>query len=171
MHTMIQTPRALGFGAFLLLVFAVHWFYNSSLEGMKLGLCPAPENHNLVTAGKDVYPESCLGKNLEREKILEVQQLCSGISNLKTGDTNENTGVEDNGGKEAGEQSINTAQRVNISEEQASQATGGPSNYSLGVLDGNLSDVMNETLGVSPHIRISNAQANFGALVPKDSSC
>jgi hypothetical protein len=168
---MIQTPRALGFGAFLLLVFVVHWFYNSSLEGMNLGLCPAPENHNLVTAGEDMCPESCLGKNLEREKILEVQQLCSGISDLKTGDTNENTGVEDNGGGEAGEQTINTAQRVSISEEQASQAMGGPSNYSLGILDGNLSDVMNETLGVSPHIRISNTQANFGALVPKDSSC
>jgi hypothetical protein len=131
MHTMIQAPRALGSGAFLLLVFVVHWFYNSSLEGMKLGLCPALENHNLVAAGEDVCPESCLGKNLEREKILEVQHLCSGVWNLRSGDANENTGVEDNGEEEAGEQSINTAQSVNISEEQASQATGGQSNYSL----------------------------------------
>jgi hypothetical protein len=131
MHTMIQAPRALGSGAFLLLVFVVHWFYNSSLEGMKLGLCPALENHNLVAAGEDVCPESCLGKNLEREKILEVQHLCSGVWNLRSGDANENTGVEDNGEEEVGEQSINTAQSVNISEEQASQATGGQPNYSL----------------------------------------
>jgi hypothetical protein len=152
MHTMVQTPRALGFGAFLLLVFVVHWFYNSSLEGTKLGLCPAQENHNLVAAGEDVCPQGCLKTNLELEKILEVQQLCSGIWNLRSGDANENTGEEDNGEEEAGEQSMSTAQRINISEEQASQATGGLSNYSLGVLDGNLSDVMNETLGVGPHI-------------------
>ena len=116
-------------------------------------------------------PRKLLRKEFGTREDIGGAAACSGISDLKTGDTNENTGVEDNGGEEAGEQSINTAQRVNISEEQASQAMGGPSNYSLGVLDGNLSDVMNETLGVSSHIRSSNTQANFGALVPKDSSC
>jgi len=38
---------------------------------------------------------------------------------------------------------------LDVQYEEELETTGGPSNYSLGVLDGNLRDVMNETLGVS----------------------
>ncbi len=38
---------------------------------------------------------------------------------------------------------------LGVQYEQEPEATRGPSNYSLGMLDGNLRDVMNETLGVS----------------------
>jgi hypothetical protein len=144
---MIQTPRALGLGAFLLFVFVVHWFYTSVPEGTTFGLCPAPENRNLEVANEDLCPASCSKKDSDPGKYLDVQQLCSGPSCLNEAaedDEGEVTGEELFEDEEIEETLVNTEHVISDVE-----ATGGPSNYPFGTLDGNLGDVMNETLGVS----------------------
>jgi hypothetical protein len=144
---MIQTNRALGLGAFLLFLFALHWFYTSVPEGTTFGLCPAPENRNLEAAGEIVCPASCSKKNSDPEKYLDIQKICSSLSNLQEAaeyQEGEATGEEQSEEEEVRETPINTEHVISDVE-----TTGGPSNYSLGTLDGNLRDVLNETLGVS----------------------
>jgi hypothetical protein len=148
--TMIQTTRALGFGVFLLFVFGAHKFYNSAPAGTGFGFCPAPEIHNSEATAGNVCPASCSGKGSEFEKLLAVQRLCSDICKLEKEGypkgvfEEDDTGEEQVGDEENQDTPIGTEQNI-----VGVEATGGPSKYSLGVLGGNLRDVMNETLGVS----------------------
>jgi hypothetical protein len=172
MYAMIQTPRALSFGAFLLFVFAIHWFYISAPEGTRFGLCPAPDGHNLRAADEYVCPASCSRKNSELEKVLDVQQLCGGIWNLKN-DATEKIGHEAIDEEQTAEEETGETPNDNESETSALEATGGPSNYSLGTLNGNLRDVMNETLGVTiSQLQYQITHANLcNILVPKNPPC
>jgi hypothetical protein len=162
MYAMIQTPRTLGFGAFLLFVFGIHWFYTSAPEGKRFGLCPASDSHDLVETDENVCPASCSRSNSELEKVLDVQQLCGSIRKLK------NDAVEQTGGEAIEEEQTadgETRETLSDTESEPSilETTGGPSNYSLGTLDGNLRDVMNETLGVTiPQLQYRITLANFG---------
>jgi len=142
---MIQTPRALGLGVFLLVAFALHWFYTSVPEGTTFGICPG-KDQDLEAAEEYACPASCLKKYPEPETYLEIQKLCGSFPNLKeaTEQNGEETGGEQFEEEEMEETLLNTEHEISDVE-----ATGGPSNYSLGTLDGNLRDVMNETLGVS----------------------
>jgi hypothetical protein len=166
---MIQTPRALGLGAFLLFLFVLHWFYTSVPEGTTFGLCPAHEKQDLEAGSEIVCPASCSKKNSDLDRYLDIQQLCSDPSNLNEA-TDQNGG--ESTGKEPSEEEV-TETLVNTKHIFSDvETTGGPSNYLLGSLDGNLRDVMNETLGVSN----SNTQLDFhanlsGTLVPKDIPC
>jgi len=166
---MIQTPRALGLGAFLLFLFALHWFYTSVREGTTFGLCPAHEKQDLGAGGEIVCPASCSKKDSDLDRYLDIQQLCSDPSNL-------NEAADKNGGESTGEEQSEeevTETLVNTKHIFSDvESTGGPSNYSLGSLDGNLRDVMNETLGVSNSNTQLDYHANLsGTLVPKDIPC
>ena len=144
---MIQTPRALGLGAFLLVAFALHWFYTTVPQGTTFGLCPAYKNQDLEAAEEYACPASCSKKYPDPETYLEIQKLCSGFSNLKEA-TEKNEG-EGTGGEQLEEEEMEETLFNAEHETSDVEATGGPSNYSLGTLDGKLRDVMNETLGVS----------------------
>jgi hypothetical protein len=78
---------------------------------------------------------------------LEIQKLCSGFSNIT--EATEKNGGEETGGEQSEEEEVTETLVNNELVISDVETTGGPSNYSLGTLDGNLRDVMNETLGVS----------------------
>ncbi len=92
-------------------------------------------------------PASCSTKDSDLGRYLDVQHPCIGLSNL-------NEAAELNVGEATEEEQLE-AEEVKETLFNADtvigdvKTAGGPSNYSLGSLDGNLRDVMNETLGVS----------------------
>ena len=101
---MIQTPRALGLGAFLLVAFALHWFYTTVPQGTTFGLCPAYKNQDLEAAEEYACPASCSKKYPDPETYLEIQKLCSGFSILKEA-TEKNEG-EGTGGEQLEEEEM-----------------------------------------------------------------
>ncbi len=115
-------------------------------EGTTFGLCPAPANRNLEAANEDVCPASCSKKDCEQ--YLDIQDLgsssSSSLNEATDQDGGEATGEEQSEDEEVKEALLNTGhETIDV------EATGGPSKYPFGSLDGNLPDVMNETLGVS----------------------